>query len=162
MKITSIRCPELPLGRRISMVLKQYHAQIRKLIAHPIAGKNFPLMLHLDNKAGQVTQQDLVEYLGIDKTSMVRIIDELTNAGLIIRAPHPVDRRFHHIHLTEQGQQLIPEIRAAVAQLNRLMMNGLSEQESTQFILSLQHIQDNLNQLDQAANNDCIQTQPAI
>jgi DNA-binding MarR family transcriptional regulator len=119
-------------------------------------------MLHLDNKAGQVTQQDLVEYLGIDKTSMVRIIDELTNAGLILRAPHPVDRRFHNIHLTEQGQQLIPEIRAAVAQLNRLMMNGLSEQESTQFILSLQHIQDNLNQLDQAANSDCIQTQPAI
>lgn len=162
MKITSIRCPELPLGRRIAMVLKQYHTQMRKMIAHPIAGKYFPLMLHLDNKAGQVTQQDLVEYLGIDKTSMVRIIDELTNAGLILRAPHPVDRRFHHIHLTEQGQQLIPEIRSVVNRLNGLMMNGLSEQESNQFILSLQHIQDNLNQLDQASVNDCAPTQPII
>lgn len=162
MKITSIRCTDLPLGRRISMVLKQYHAQIRKMIAHPLAGKYFPLMLHLDNKAGQVSQQDLVEYLGIDKTSMVRIIDELTHAGLILRAPHPVDRRFHHIHLTEQGKQLIPEIRATVERLNGLMMNGLSEQESTQFILSLQHIQDNLNQLDQMPANDCASKQPTI
>lgn len=159
MKISSIRCPDLPLGRRISMLLKQYHAQIRKMIDHPVAGKYFPLLLHLDNKSGAVTQQDLVEYLGIDKASMVRILDELTHAGLILRSPHPVDRRFHHILLTESGKTLIPEIRATVLQLNALMMNGLSEQEVGQFILSLQHIQDNLNQLDQRNENDCFPPQ---
>jgi DNA-binding MarR family transcriptional regulator len=159
MKITSIRCPDLPLSRRIAMILKQYHGQLRKNIQHPIAGKYYPLLLRLDTKAGQVTQQDLVEYLGIDKTSMVRIIDELVQANLISRAPNPADRRFHQIHLTDQGKALMPEIRGAINNVNNLMMNGLSDAESDQFILSLQHIQDNLNQLDQSATNDCVPAQ---
>ena len=156
MKITSIRCPDLPLSRRIAMILKQYHGQMRKHIQHPLAGKYYPLLLRLDSKAGHVTQQDLVEYLGIDKTSMVRIIDELVQANLISRAPHPADRRFHQILLTDSGKALIPEIRVAINLVNTSMMNGLSTAESDQFILSLQHIQDNLNQLDQSPNNDCL------
>src|SRR5690606_7453931 len=49
---------------------------------------------------GPVSQRDLIDRLRIDKSAMVRIIDELEESGLVARERAPQDRRAYSIVLT--------------------------------------------------------------
>jgi DNA-binding MarR family transcriptional regulator len=42
--------------------------------------------------------------LGVDRTVMTYLLDELEQAGLVARTPDPADRRARRITLTESGQ----------------------------------------------------------
>lgn len=67
------------------------------------------------------TQLALAQHLGIDRTVMTYLLDELETAGLIQRRPHPADRRARRIVATDQGADLLAtldgRLRAAEARL---------------------------------------------
>lgn len=52
---------------------------------------------------GQATIVALVRRLDLDKSTLSRTIDGLVNMGLVDRIPHPTDRRFMLLSLTQQG-----------------------------------------------------------
>lgn len=54
--------------------------------------------------AGPVSQQALGEQLGIDRTTVVELIDELERNGIAVRARNPADRRSYSLHLTPRGR----------------------------------------------------------
>ena len=51
-----------------------------------------------------MTQKALGEILGIDRTTMVALIDDLERKGLVARQRHPRDRRAFLVCPTESGQ----------------------------------------------------------
>lgn len=59
--------------------------------------------------AGQLTQIQLAELCGLDKTTMVVTVDELEAAGLAERHPSPTDRRARIISVTEAGRRVAAE-----------------------------------------------------
>jgi DNA-binding MarR family transcriptional regulator len=62
-------------------------------------------VLGLLSARGDLSQQQLIEILEVDKSSMVYLIDELEKQGLAERRPAPRDRRAHAVHLTQAGRQ---------------------------------------------------------
>lgn len=50
------------------------------------------------------TQKALADALGIDRTTMVNLIDDLEGKGYAERRRHPADRRAFLIHPTESGR----------------------------------------------------------
>ena len=50
------------------------------------------------------SQLALGRQLGVDRTVMTYLLDELEQAGLVARTPDPADRRARRITLTETGQ----------------------------------------------------------
>jgi DNA-binding MarR family transcriptional regulator len=50
------------------------------------------------------TQLALARPLGVDRTVMTYLLDELEGAGLVARRPDPADRRARHVLLTETGR----------------------------------------------------------
>jgi DNA-binding MarR family transcriptional regulator len=64
--------------------------------------RHFAVLIAL-NKHGSLSQRDLVAELGSEKTSMVRVVDDLEGAGLVVRRPVPGDRRMHAVEMTEKG-----------------------------------------------------------
>lgn len=62
-----------------------------------------------------LSQTALGTALGIDRSSVVPLIDKLERRRLVERAPHPRDRRSHALRLTEEGTALFETARAAVA-----------------------------------------------
>ena len=56
--------------------------------------------------AGPVSQQGLGEQLGIDRTTVVELIDELEQKGLVVRVRNPADRRSYSLNLTPRGRQV--------------------------------------------------------
>ncbi|TMD88368.1 MAG: MarR family transcriptional regulator [Chloroflexi bacterium] len=53
---------------------------------------------------GPVSQQELGEQLGIDRTTMVELIDELERQGAVVRRRNAADRRSYALSLTPRGR----------------------------------------------------------
>ncbi|HEV2675254.1 MAG TPA: MarR family transcriptional regulator [Aliidongia sp.] len=62
-----------------------------------------------------LSQTALGTALGIDRSSVVPLIDKLERRRLVERAPHARDRRSHALRLTDEGAALFETARAAVA-----------------------------------------------
>lgn len=63
--------------------------------------------------AGPISQHELGEELGIDRTTMVELIDDLEAKGVVVRRRNPADRRAYSIQLTSKGRAV--QKRAATA-----------------------------------------------
>lgn len=61
---------------------------------------------------GETTIRELTGSLGLDKSTLSRTIDSLVKAGLVERIPHPSDRRFMLLNLTDRGKATCNEINA--------------------------------------------------
>ena len=55
---------------------------------------------------GPVSQQQLGEQLGIDRTTVVELIDDLEEQGVVERRRNPADRRSYSLHLTAKGRTI--------------------------------------------------------
>lgn len=53
---------------------------------------------------GPVSQHELGGQLGIDRTTMVELIDDLEAKGVVVRKRNPADRRAYSIQLTPKGR----------------------------------------------------------
>jgi DNA-binding MarR family transcriptional regulator len=53
---------------------------------------------------GAISQQELGEQLGIDRTTVVELIDGLETSGIVIRRRNPADRRSYALALTPRGR----------------------------------------------------------
>jgi len=53
---------------------------------------------------GPVSQQALGEQLGIDRTTMVELIDQLEQQAVVVRRRNPADRRSYALGLTPRGR----------------------------------------------------------
>jgi len=57
-----------------------------------------------------VRQNVLAEAVGIEGASLVRLLDDLAAAGLVIREPDPADRRANNLTLTDTGRRVVTEV----------------------------------------------------
>jgi DNA-binding MarR family transcriptional regulator len=61
-------------------------------------------ILTLVTELEPMTQKALGEVLGIDRTTMVSLLDDLEGKGYVTRRRHPRDRRAFLVHPTESGR----------------------------------------------------------
>lgn len=71
----------------------------------------------------------IADTVGIEPSSVVRLIDQLVASGLIERREDANDRRARLLFLTAEGRRKVAEIEAALVPLRRQLLQGLSEQE---------------------------------
>jgi DNA-binding MarR family transcriptional regulator len=53
------------------------------------------------------SQQDVAGILGVDRTSMVALLDALEQCGIVARRPSEQDRRRNVIELTKRGREIL-------------------------------------------------------
>jgi len=56
------------------------------------------------------SQLELAHHLGVDRTVMTYLLDDLERAGLIERHPDPADRRARRIAATARGSELLDDL----------------------------------------------------
>ena len=74
-------------------------------------------------------QQELGSALGIDRSTMVSLIDQLESAGLARRRPSATDRRAREVAITPKGRQLLQQARGLIAQVEDEVLAGLTAEE---------------------------------
>jgi DNA-binding MarR family transcriptional regulator len=81
-----------------------------------------------------IAQIELGTHLGVDKASIVALLDRLERAGLIERRRSTRDRRRQGIFLTEAGSEELEALMQQVRQLERQMASRFSKSELDQFL----------------------------
>lgn len=85
-----------------------------------------PLLL-IGRMAGEPRQNALAEAVGIEGPSLVRLLDQLCAAGLVLRKEDPTDRRAKVLSLTPAGRRVVATMEADLARLRAAVFAGVSE-----------------------------------
>jgi DNA-binding MarR family transcriptional regulator len=91
---------------------------------------------------GPASQATLSRRCGIDRSDMVATINELTERGLVERAPDPADRRRNVVTLTRKGHGHLRKLDRLVAEAQDELLVPLSPRERTQLVDLLTRIVD--------------------
>ncbi|WP_242910817.1 MarR family winged helix-turn-helix transcriptional regulator [Actinomadura terrae] len=76
------------------------------LAPYGIDGRDLGILLALaGHEPG--SQQQAAKRLGIDRTTMVAMLDALERKGIVARRPHAEDRRRNVVELTEAGRETL-------------------------------------------------------
>ncbi|MDA1098829.1 MAG: MarR family transcriptional regulator [Proteobacteria bacterium] len=79
-----------------------------------------------------LNQTRLGNALGIDRSTVVAVIDRLEKRGLVERAPAPTDRRSYALRLSDQGDALLRRARGLVEAHEKRIARDLSPTEQKQ------------------------------
>lgn len=99
----------------------------------------FSLLILTRSNPG-IAQIELGTHLGVDKASIVALLDRLERAGLIERRRSTRDRRRQGIFLTDAGTQELEALMVQVRQLERHMASRFNKAELDQFLTFLQRM----------------------
>ena len=86
---------------------------------------------------GEHTQIELARLIGLDKTTMVVVLDELEAAGLAERRPSKTDRRARVIHVTKAGERLLRKGDELIHEVYDEVLAPLAPRERQAFLDSL-------------------------
>ena len=118
------------------------HALANEMLARMGLGARQAGILTMVTELGPMTQKDLGQALGIDRTTMVALLDELEEKGYAHRQRHPGDRRAFLIQPTDAGRRAQA---AAVRTLDRqqsLFLAPLTSAEREQLATLLKRLMD--------------------
>lgn len=96
----------------------------------------FALLNVLGARDGAI-QQQLSSDMAIDPSAMVKMINELENAGLAERRRRPNDRRAWEVVITPTGRRTLERARRLVAQVEDEVLGGLTEPDRGQLLMLL-------------------------
>jgi DNA-binding MarR family transcriptional regulator len=132
--VTAVPSPGSPLGRaELGLLLRVAHRRASRAADEAlrplgIEGRHLGVLLTLSRR-GVLSQTQLVDALGADKSAMVRTIDDLERLGAATRRPDPADRRARLVELTESGRELLAEAQQAARQVADDLFGSFSESE---------------------------------
>ena len=91
-------------------------------------------------KYEHVTQTRISKLLRIDRTTMVALIDDLENRGLVVRTESPKDRRVNNLALTAKGTEILDQAWKKILESEEIGLQSLSTSEKQSLIKMLEKI----------------------
>ena len=136
---------EEPLIHPLIQITKKYLSVFADASQHIPLERYHYVLVFIEANHQKLTQKDLADYLLVDKSFMVNMIDYLTANGFVFRETSTEDRRKHLIKLTQKAFNYLPEIKQAIKNTNNLALEGLSESQKSIFKEVLEKLEQNLN-----------------
>jgi DNA-binding MarR family transcriptional regulator len=119
------------LGWGLGMLFRAYVKAAHAAVADLPGGPRGYQVLSAATHGTVVSQLALAQHLGVDRTVMTYLLDDLEAAGLIQRRPDPADRRARRVVATRRGTELLAtldhRLRAAEARLLAPLDDGARE-----------------------------------
>lgn len=124
------------LSGRLTYLFKRAHNELAALHEEFLAptGINageLSVLLLLDAREPE-SQQQAAQRLGVDRTTMVALIDALEAKKLVARRPDPADRRRNVTELTDTGRKTLRRATRASDQAERRLLSQLDDAETEQ------------------------------
>jgi DNA-binding MarR family transcriptional regulator len=94
------------------------------------------------------SQLAMAQRLGVDRTVMTYLLDDLEKAGLVARRPDPQDRRARRVEATEAGRGRLAELEGELRRAEDRVLSGLSAADGETFRALLRHVVSGLDQPD--------------
>ncbi|MEU6375268.1 MarR family transcriptional regulator [Streptomyces sp. NPDC046909] len=135
--------PEV-LSSRLGYLLKHAYLRLaeessRVLAPHGIDGRELAVLAVLDAHDG-LSQLEAAGKLGIDRTTMVALVDALEDKELVERRRSPQDRRKNTVRLTPTGQERLRDAESARQEMEDRFLAPLSDADATRFVRALKSL----------------------
>ncbi len=111
----------------------------RGLRAAGIEARHFAVLRGLAQH-GPVSQRELIELLDVDKSAMVRIIDDLERQGLAERRRALHDRRAYAVRLTTEGEQRLAAVQEIAVPIGRELFGWLAPKDREHLVTTLRQL----------------------
>jgi DNA-binding MarR family transcriptional regulator len=136
--------PARELSRRAGFLLVQLGTHAHRRFAERLAEvdlhpRHFGMLSHLAASEGQ-SQQALSIALGIHRSAVVALVDDLERRGLAERRRHPEDRRAHTLYLTPSGRAVLADLERIAEEHEAELLGAVDESERSQLISLLQRV----------------------
>lgn len=136
--------PAEGLSRRAGFLLVQLGTHRHRRFAERLAPldlhpRHFGMLSHIAAAEG-LSQQALSIALGIHRSAVVALVDDLERRGLAERRRDPRDRRAYTLYLTPDGRELLAELRGAADEDEAELLSALDAAERSQLITLLQRV----------------------
>jgi DNA-binding MarR family transcriptional regulator len=89
-------------------------------------------VLILANSGLEPTQREMADFLSLDPSQIVALVDELEKRGLVARAAGKQDRRAKIVTATAKGSRLLAQAAGAAGRAEADVLDGLSGEEAAQ------------------------------
>src|SRR5690606_3856805 len=101
----------------------------RRLQPYGLTEATWLPLLRLSRSAVPMRQKDLAVSLGLDSSSVVRLIDALQASGLVQRKEEDQDRRAKAIVLTARGQSTVAQVERVAKEVRDSAMSDIPDAE---------------------------------
>jgi len=91
-----------------------------------------------------ISQKEIAEYCGKDKTSVTKIIDTLEKKNLLVRYSDQIDQRIKRVVLSNKGKDLMKNVMPVIEQTRNEVLSGINSKEVETFKIVLKKIYNNL------------------
>jgi DNA-binding MarR family transcriptional regulator len=120
---------EADLGWALSAITRSYLRAARDAVADLPGGARGYLVLAVVGQGEPRSQLALAQHLGVDRTAMTYLLDDLEAAGLVERRPDPADRRARRVASTPDGLALLCEVKATLRDVEDALLAPLDDHE---------------------------------
>ncbi|SAI29518.1 MarR family transcriptional regulator [Bordetella ansorpii] len=122
--------PRARFGSLLSQTSRAWRRAVnRRLQPYGLTEATWLPLVHLSRAQTPMRQKDLAASLGLDGSSVVRLLDALQAAGLITRREEDGDRRAKAIVLTPQGQATVEQVEQVAAQVRAAALADIPDPE---------------------------------
>lgn len=94
-----------------------------------------------------ISQKEISEYCGKDKTSVTKIIDTLEKKNLVVRVTDQLDHRVKRVVLSQKGRELFLSALPVMAKTRDELRSGISDKEIESLKSILSKIYKNLKDI---------------
>ncbi|MFI9361169.1 MarR family winged helix-turn-helix transcriptional regulator [Kitasatospora sp. NPDC053057] len=130
-----------PLSTRLGYLLKHAHLRYAEASASALAplgidGRELAVLAVLAADV-PLSQQDAAVRLGVDRTTMVALVDGLEAKALAERHRSPEDRRRNIVRLTADGRNLLRRAEGVRGEAERRFLSALPEADAEALLRAL-------------------------
>jgi len=126
------------LRRAQSAVFADFAASFAKA-GETLTPGEFGLLVLVERNEG-LSQMALARALGIDRSTLVPILDRLQGRGLLVRRASPTDGRTHALGLTPSGEKALMTFSRLVKAHEKRIASGLSSAETAKLLELLEKV----------------------
>jgi len=117
------------LGWTLGVVFRAYAKACTDVLADlPGTHRGYQVLTAAARDAPE-SQSALAQRLGIDRTVMTYLLDDLEGAELVARRPAPADRRTRHVVATEHGREQLAKLTERLDHAENHILAGLKAAE---------------------------------
>lgn len=90
--------------------------------------------------SGELTQIEIAQMAGLDKTTMVVTVDRLEEQGLARRVPSATDRRARVVTVTRAGERRVAQAEKIIDRVHDEVLADIPAQQRKVFVEALRHL----------------------
>ena len=118
-------------GGKFKKLIEEQNLELRR--KYDMKQAELEILYFLSRSGGQNTSTDIHHQLMMTRGHVSQAVDSLCRRQFIIAIPDQQDRRYVHYEIQKPAQEIIAEIAKRREEMNRLILDGISEEEMRVF-----------------------------